>query len=77
MKILLTGKNGQVSFELSKKLSELGDIIAIDREDLDLENSEDISLFLDQTKPDLTIHPPLIQMLTMLNQSPICAIKLM
>ena len=57
MKILLTGKNGQVGFELSKRLCELGDVIAIDREDLDLENSEDISLFLDQTKPDLIIHP--------------------
>ena len=32
MKILLTGKNGQVGFALHKKLSTLGDIIATDRE---------------------------------------------
>lgn len=57
MKILLTGKNGQIGYELNKKLSSLGDLVAIDREDLDLVNSSNISLFLDQTKPDLIIHP--------------------
>jgi dTDP-4-dehydrorhamnose reductase len=37
MKILLTGKNGQVGFELAKKLSTLGEVIASDREELDLQ----------------------------------------
>ena len=56
MKILLTGKNGQVGFELNKKLLALGDVVAIGREDLNLENSDDIYLFLDQIRPDLIIH---------------------
>lgn len=56
MKILLTGKNGQVGFELNKKLLALGDLVAIGREDLDLENSDDIHLFLDQIKPNIIIH---------------------
>ena len=56
MKILLTGKNGQVGFELNKKLLALGEVIAIDREDLNLENSDDIHLFLDQIKPNIIIH---------------------
>ena len=57
MKILLTGSNGQVGFELAKKLSTLGDVIATDREELDLANSEAIRQFIDQTKPDIIINP--------------------
>ena len=57
MKILLTGKNGQVGFELQKKLSVLGEIIAIDREELDLVNPHAIRRFIDQTKPDIIINP--------------------
>jgi len=57
MKILLTGKNGQVGFELAKKLSALGEVIAIDREDLDLANPEAIRQFIDQVKPEIIINP--------------------
>ncbi len=57
MKILLTGSNGQVGFELAKKLSTLGDVIATDREELDLANSEAIRQFIDQKKPDIIINP--------------------
>lgn len=57
MKILLTGKNGQVGFELRKKLSALGEVIATDREELDLTNAEAIRQFIDQTKPDIIINP--------------------
>ncbi len=57
MKILLTGKNGQVGFELQKKLSTLGEVIATDREELDLANPDVIRKFIDQTKPDIIINP--------------------
>jgi dTDP-4-dehydrorhamnose reductase len=57
MKILLTGKNGQVGFELNKKLSELGDVIATDREELDLVNPDAIRTFINQIKPDIIINP--------------------
>jgi len=57
MKILLTGKNGQVGFELAKKLSSLGELIATDCEDLDLLNSDAIRAFVDKTKPDIIINP--------------------
>jgi len=56
MKILLTGKNGQVGFELAKKLSPLGELIATDREDLDLSNLAAIKKFIDQAKPDIIIN---------------------
>ena len=57
MKILLTGKNGQVGFELNKKLSALGEVIATDREELDLTNLNAIRTFIDQIKPDIIINP--------------------
>jgi dTDP-4-dehydrorhamnose reductase len=57
MKILLTGSNGQVGFELAKKLSALGEVIATDREELDLANPDAIRAFIDQTKPDIIINP--------------------
>ena len=57
MKILLTGSNGQVGFELNKKLSALGEVIATDREELDLTNLNAIRTFIDQTRPDIIINP--------------------
>jgi dTDP-4-dehydrorhamnose reductase len=57
MKILLTGSNGQIGFELNKKLSALGEVIATDREELNLEDSQAIRSFIDQTKPGIIINP--------------------
>jgi dTDP-4-dehydrorhamnose reductase len=57
MKIFLTGLNGQVGFELQKKLSALWEIIATDREELDLTNPDAIRIFIDQTRPDIIINP--------------------
>jgi dTDP-4-dehydrorhamnose reductase len=57
MKILLTGSNGQVGFELQKKLSLLGEVIATDREELDLTNPDAIKKFIDQIKPSIIINP--------------------
>jgi dTDP-4-dehydrorhamnose reductase len=56
MKILLTGKNGQIGFELNKKLSLMGEVIATDREELDLVNPDAVRQFIDQTKPDIIIN---------------------
>ena len=56
MKILITGKDGQVGFVLQKKLASLGGVIAINRDMLDLENSEAIKAFIDKTQPDIIIN---------------------
>jgi dTDP-4-dehydrorhamnose reductase len=57
MKILLAGSNGQVGFELNKKLSALGEVIATDREELDLTDPDAIKKIIDQTRPDIIINP--------------------
>jgi dTDP-4-dehydrorhamnose reductase len=56
MRIILTGKDGQIGFALHKKLSSLGEVIATDRHELDLENSEAIKGFVDKIKPDIIIN---------------------
>ncbi len=57
MKILLTGKDGQVGFALHKKLGCLGEVIATNRDMLDLSDPQAIRIFIDKTKPDIIINP--------------------
>ena len=57
MKILLTGKDGQVGFALHKKLISLGEVIASGRHELDLANADAIKTFIDKNKPDIIINP--------------------
>ena len=57
MKILLTGRDGQVGFALHKKLVSLGEVIATNRDTLDLIDPQAIRIFIDQTKPDIIINP--------------------
>jgi dTDP-4-dehydrorhamnose reductase len=56
MKILLTGKDGQVGFALHKKLASLGEVVATNRHELDLENSDAIRTFIEKIKPDIIIN---------------------
>lgn len=57
MKILLTGKNGQVGFELQRTLAPLGEIIAVDVQECDLSNPEAIRALVQSVKPDLIVNP--------------------
>jgi dTDP-4-dehydrorhamnose reductase len=56
MKILLTGKDGQVGFALHKKLASLVEVIATNRDMLDLSNPQAIRNFVDKNKPDMIIN---------------------
>jgi dTDP-4-dehydrorhamnose reductase len=56
MKIILTGKDGQVGFALHKKLASLGEVVATNRHALDLENSDAIRTFIEKIKPDIIIN---------------------
>lgn len=57
MKILLTGKNGQVGYELQRTLSSLGEVIAVDVDSCDLTNTASIVSLVEQTKPGLIVNP--------------------
>ena len=56
-KILLTGINGQVGHALYPKLASLGEIIALDRTQLDLSNPDAIRKTVQAHRPDLIINP--------------------
>jgi dTDP-4-dehydrorhamnose reductase len=56
MKILLTGKNGQVGWELQRTLATLGDVVAIDRQGMDLANPDSIRSAIRKIRPDLIVN---------------------
>ena len=55
-RILVTGKNGQVGFELQRRLARLGEVIAADRAQLDLADPDSIRRAVRETKPDLIVN---------------------
>ena len=57
MKILLTGVNGQVGWELQRTLAPLGEVIAAGREQLDLADTAGIRRMVDTIAPDLIVNP--------------------
>jgi dTDP-4-dehydrorhamnose reductase len=57
MKILLTGKNGQVGYELERSLQGLGDIVTPDRSQLDLSNLQQVRDVVRSVRPNLIINP--------------------
>ena len=57
MRILLTGKNGQVGWELQRTLSTLGEVIALGQADMDLANPDTIRKICRDVKPNLIVNP--------------------
>lgn len=55
-RILLTGRNGQVGFELLRSLAGLGQIIAVGRDEMDLSNPDSIRRTVRDTGPDLIVN---------------------
>jgi dTDP-4-dehydrorhamnose reductase len=56
MKIVLFGRNGQLGWEFERSLPALGDVISLDREELDLCHLDAVQRFLSQSKPDLIVN---------------------
>jgi len=57
MKILVTGKNGQVGHELMKTLAPLGEVVGVDVKECDLAQSAAIDALLERVRPDIIINP--------------------
>ena len=57
MKILLTGKNGQLGFELQRALAPLGRIYAYDQEECNLADPDAIRSLIRKVQPDLIVNP--------------------
>ena len=56
MRILLTGKNGQVGWELAHSLSPLGTVIAMGRDQMDLSKPETLGSVIQKVQPDVIIN---------------------
>ncbi|MHB0984014.1 MAG: dTDP-4-dehydrorhamnose reductase [Sulfuricella sp.] len=55
-KILLAGKNGQVGWELQRTLATLGDVVAVDRQGMDLASPDSIRNAIRTIRPDLIVN---------------------
>ncbi len=56
MRILLTGRIGQVGWELERTLAPLGEVIATDRETLDLSDADAIRRVVREVKPEVIVN---------------------
>jgi dTDP-4-dehydrorhamnose reductase len=56
VKILLTGRNGQVGYELERALAPLGEVIALDRARLDLSDPTAIQRVVRDTRPEVIVN---------------------
>ena len=56
MRILLTGRNGQVGWELERSLAPLGEVIALDRARLDLSDPAAIQRVVRDARPEVIVN---------------------
>ena len=56
-RILLTGKNGQVGFELQRALAPLGEVVAVGTADCDLSDANAIRGLMQRVQPQLVVNP--------------------
>src|SRR5215471_2781839 len=56
MRLMLTGANGQIGWELRRSLQSLGDIVAMDRKACDLSRPSDLPGIVRDLKPDVIIN---------------------
>lgn len=57
MKILLTGSTGQVGYELARSLQGLGEVVAVDRNVMDLSNLDQVRDVIRTVRPQLIVNP--------------------
>ena len=57
MKILLTGSSGQVGYELERSLQGLGQVVALDRQRMDLSNLDQVRSVIRAEQPQLIVNP--------------------
>ena len=76
MKILLTGTNGQVGYELARSLQSVGDVIALDRSGMDLADLGRVRDVIRDLKPALIVNPAAYTAVDKAEQEPELAMRI-
>lgn len=56
MKVLVTGRNGQVGWELRRSLAPLGEVVALGRDEADLARPETLGQLVADVRPDVIVN---------------------
>jgi dTDP-4-dehydrorhamnose reductase len=56
VKLLITGADGQIGWELRRSLSPLGEVIAMDRNACDLSRPQDLPRIIREARPDIVVN---------------------
>lgn len=57
MRILLTGASGQVGYELQRSLQAIGEVVAVDRSQMDLSDLDQVRDVIRAVRPQLIVNP--------------------
>jgi dTDP-4-dehydrorhamnose reductase len=57
MKILLTGSTGQVGYELARSLQGVGEVVALDRQQMDLADLDQVRRVIRTVQPNMIVNP--------------------
>ncbi|KAB0327119.1 dTDP-4-dehydrorhamnose reductase [Janthinobacterium sp. PLB04] len=75
-RILISGKNGQVGYELERSLQGLGEIIALDRKQMDLANLDQVRDVIRSIKPTLIVNPAAYTAVDQAESEPALALRI-
>ena len=75
-KILLTGANGQVGWELARSLAPLGEVIARNRATLDLTDSAAVAVAIKEVRPDIVVNAAAYTAVDQAEREPDLAMKI-
>ncbi|MCX7292081.1 dTDP-4-dehydrorhamnose reductase [Janthinobacterium sp.] len=74
-RILISGRTGQVGYELERSLQGLGEIIALDRSQMDLANLQQVRDVIRSVKPTLIVNPAAYTAVDLAEREPELALR--
>jgi len=76
LKILLTGKTGQVGFQLERTLQGLGQVVALNSTQMNLSDLDQVRAVVREHKPDLIVNPAAYTAVDLAEREPELAMKI-
>ncbi len=76
MKILLTGKTGQVGYQLERSLQGLGEVVALNSSQMNLAELDQVREVIRRVKPDLIVNPAAYTAVDLAEREPDVAMRI-